>query len=338
MKFYESHYDDYYRSVDENNYHTELIEEFGNFPDKLIDFNNTIIYGPTGVGKYSQMLYFLKKYSPSLLKYEKKITAIIDKQSYTYKISDIHYEVDMSLLGCYSRILWHEIFQQVVDIVSVKVEKQGIIVCKNFHGIHNELLDIFYSYIQQHSSKSNPVKIKFILITEHLSFIPDNIMNCCRTISVKRPNINEILQNKQIGPDIMNEIGHENLINLKEIFSFPMLKNSEELPIDNFNTICDGIILDMNYHHNMIRTNCKQTIDICKFRDQMYDILIYNLDAIDCVWYIFTHFVRINYFSDDKVREVMESIYVFLKQYGNNYRAIFHIESIIFKMICCFSP
>ena len=109
MKFYESHYDDYHRSVDENNYHKELIEEYNNSPDKLIDFNNTIIYGPTGVGKYSQMIYFIKRYSPSSLKYEKKITAIIDKQSYRYKISDIHYEVDMSLLGCYSRILWHEI-------------------------------------------------------------------------------------------------------------------------------------------------------------------------------------------------------------------------------------
>ena len=149
MKFYESHYDDYYRSVEENNYHEELILEYNNFPDKLIDFKNTIIYGPTGVGKYSQMIYFLKKYSPSSLKYETKITATIDKQSYIYKISDIHYEVDMSLLGCYSRVLWHEIFQQVVDIVSVKVDKQGIIVCKNFHGIHNELLEIFYSYIQQ---------------------------------------------------------------------------------------------------------------------------------------------------------------------------------------------
>ena len=51
--------------------HIQILEEV--MESKLYGanvFNNTIIYGPTGVGKYSQMLYFLKKYSPSSLKYE----------------------------------------------------------------------------------------------------------------------------------------------------------------------------------------------------------------------------------------------------------------------------
>ena len=136
MKFYETHYEDYYHSVEKSNFHPELNAIYTRFPKSFSDLENLIFYGPSGSGKYSQMLYLLKRYSPSQLKYEKKITALTEKQNYTYKISDIHYEVDMSLLGCNSKILWHEIFTQVVDIVSIKTEKCRIIVCKNFHSIH----------------------------------------------------------------------------------------------------------------------------------------------------------------------------------------------------------
>ncbi len=72
MKFYETNYEDYINSVESNNFHKELSNMYCHFPNSIHDFNNLIVYGPTGVGKYSQVLYFLKKYSPSELKYEKK--------------------------------------------------------------------------------------------------------------------------------------------------------------------------------------------------------------------------------------------------------------------------
>ena len=349
MKFYETHFDDYYQSVDKLNYHEELIEQYRKFPTDLSKFGNMIIYGPSGCGKYSQMLYLLKNYSPSQLKYEKNITATIDKQSYIYKISDIHYEIDMSLLGCNSKILWHEIFQQIVDIVSIKSDKHGIIVCKNFHVIHNELLEIFYSYMQQYSGTSNhtvdpPIKIKFILITEHFSFLPNNIVNNCYILSVKRPS-KEIfakglsLKSKNKGgiSSILDNIKTENIVNAKEIHSFSMINSSADLPTDNFNVICDNIIQEMILHRNYYK-GCSSNvqIDIGKFRDQIYDILIYNLDACDCVWYIFSHFISYSFFDKTKIDMLMEKIYLFLKQFGNNYRAIFHIEGVLFAMICSF--
>lgn len=39
-----------------------------------------IIYGPSGVGKYTQMLSILQNYSPSKLKYDKKIFITFEKQ------------------------------------------------------------------------------------------------------------------------------------------------------------------------------------------------------------------------------------------------------------------
>ena len=102
--------------------------------------------------------------------------------------NDIHYEVDMSLLGCNSKLLWHDIYQQIIDIISAKTDKSGIIVCKNFQDIHSELLDNFYSYMQKNSSPT--IDLKFIIITEEISFFPDNILNCCEIINVSRPTKN----------------------------------------------------------------------------------------------------------------------------------------------------
>ena len=99
MKFYETNTDEYISSVEKYNLHRELLDvyQYG-FPKKLRDFENIIVYGAVGSGKYSQILYFLKKYSPSELKYEKKITVQSEKQTYIFHISDIHYEIDMSFL------------------------------------------------------------------------------------------------------------------------------------------------------------------------------------------------------------------------------------------------
>ena len=309
MKFYETHYEDYYHSVEKNNFHPQLKEQYDKFPKHISGFENIIVYGPGGCGKYSQMLYLLKQYSPSQLKYEKKITASTEKQSYTYKISDIHYEIDMALLGCNSKQLWHEIFIQIVDIVSMKIDnKFGIIVCKNFHSIHNELLDIFYSYLQQypgprHGPNSGynllgtPIQIKFVLMTEHVSFIPNNIVNRCYLLNVPRPDktiVQEALGickpgfDRELMTTVLDKVAPENITNHKELYSFILVTSTSELPKDNFNIICDAVIEEMEQ---------VSTMSIARFRDHLYDMLIYNLDIFDCVWYIFSYFMKMDAFS-----------------------------------------
>ena len=186
MKFHESHFEEYITSTQKQNLHSNLDKIIKKFPNKIKELKNLIFYGPSGVGKYSFMLKSIKKYSPTELKYEKKISVTYNKEQYYFKISDIHYEVDLSMLGCNSKLLWHEIYTQIVDIISAKTSKTGIIVCKYFQDIHSELLENFYSYMQQNNSIS--IDLKFILVTEHLSFISDNIINCCEVIYLSRPS------------------------------------------------------------------------------------------------------------------------------------------------------
>ena len=111
MKFHETSFDEYLQTSYKTNFHPELELLQENMPH-IDNMGNLILYGPSGSGKYTQALRFIKKYSPSELKYDKRITLNNDKYKYIYRISDVHFEIDMALLGCNSKSLWHDIFNK----------------------------------------------------------------------------------------------------------------------------------------------------------------------------------------------------------------------------------
>ena len=356
MKYYETTCDEYVASHRLFNLHPELQEFYSNMPKQISNFENMIIHGPPGVGKYTQTLCILKNYSNSDLKYEKKLTIQTDKNQYTLRISDIHYEIDMSLLGCNSKILWHDIFLQIVDIISVKNEKIGIIVCKNFHKISTDLLEVFYSYMQQYNNNQTTIKLRYILVMDSVSFLPSQIINACYRLRIKRPSIekynellihNERLQGMNISPhdfihritdivqpsrdnpiqykntnsrEILSVIGKNSILNLKELRALSLITSCDELPKDVFNIICDNIIHEISNVNDISFTN---------FRDALYDILTYNLEISDCIWYIISHFIEYENLNDEDASDVLSKTYSFLKYFNNNYRPIYHLENMM---------
>lgn len=452
MKNYETTFEEYLKINETYNLHPELVPLLKTIPTKMSDFKNMIIYGPAGVGKYTQVLSIIQRYSPSKLKYDKKISVFNDKKisvisksvlttssalnalpemdkkidvpdditesgqqneikktkhekedklenkkekttgrkksenpkpvkkkinknedikkedlskiivqpniecsekkgkkiivpsvqikkqdkktDYIFRISDIHYEIDMSTMGCNSKILWHEIFFQIVDIISAKTDKKGILVCKNFHMIHNELLDIFYSYMR-HPLHHYNIQLKYILITEHIGFIPENIMNICETLSVKRPSNEQYLNVGALHPQTLHplnkitdyyptnieKIDTDKVTNIKELYSFQYIKHSNETPIGVFHIIGDAIIQQML---------SPSTLKITELRNHLYDMLIYNLDVFECIWYILKYCIDHNLFkSKEDISLVIRQTFIFLKYYNNNYRSIYHLESIV---------
>ena len=356
MKYYETTFEDYINTAKNKNMHPELLTIYNSLSNEVNENKNIIFYGKSGIGKYSQILLFLQKFSPTKLKYENKILAVTEKNEYKYKISDIHYEIDMSLLGCNSKIIWHEIFCQIIDIVSVKPNKFGFIVCKNFHLIHSELLEIFYSYIQQVNHNNNNIKIKFIIMTQHISFLPNKILNVCNIIHLKQPckslynNLNnhqtqksEILytnekiksrfikNNKYNNNNVNKLIKNSDLreiTNLKQINYFDLLflktKKIKELPLNNFNLICDEII-------NIITK--KNNIDYMNLRNKLYDMLTYNLDIIECIWYILEQLIINDTIEKNNISDICKELYTQLKYFNNNYRPIYHLEIIFYNII-----
>ena len=315
MKYYETTCAEYIAASKRADMHPELASfNVDVMPESLSELGNIILYGPSGVGKYTQFLRFVEKYAVNGIKTE-KMTAATDKQTYEYHISDIHYEIDLALLGCESKKLWNECFFQIVDVVSAKKSKCGIILCKNFQSIHSELLDVFYSYMQHCRALS--IHIVFVLLTEHVSFIPNRILQCCKLIPVKRPSAELYKESnihsqrtggakshktflQKIHPSSSNtmnmfrrdvdavEFAPEFLLNMKEMH---LIAKVDAPPKDVFNIVCDNIIAKMIDHEN---------IDIISFRDNLYDILLYGLDVTECLWYILYHFVENGIFVEDE--------------------------------------
>lgn len=331
FKFHESHFDDYVSSVKRFNLHPKNEKLYKKFPKRLQDLKNVIFYGPAGTGKYSQALYSIRNYSQSELKYEKKISITFNKQVYFIKISDIHFEVDVSLLGCNSKLLWHDIYLQITDIVSMKSEKMGIIICKNFHEIDTELLDNFYSYMQKNNTTN--IDIKFFLVTEQISFLPDNILNSCEIISVQRPsktNYNKFLSSlndKNIKNSavkkIKNQFGLDNITNIKDLYS----NENISLNYEQHKNVCDKII------EHMINVDL---MNYSNFRDLIYDIFIYNLNINECIWYIIVKCVEEmtekKNMSFEKLSRILIDTFLFFQYYNNNYRPIYHVENYFLKL------
>lgn len=311
-----NHFTDYLLDIDNNNLHPQHQILFDKLPNNLLELQHLIFYGPKGVGKYTQCLNLIKKYSPSKLNYENKfIINYQNKNTYQYKISDVHYEVDMSLLGCNAKGLWNDIFQQILDIISIKQDKFGIIVCKYFHEINSELLEVFYSYIQDYQiSILKKLNIKFILLTEEISFIPNNIINICNVISFERPSIqsyNKLLTNTN---KLINNYYSENITNIKNL-----KLNIKELVIPH-EFICNKII-------DQIKTI--DDINIILLRENLYELLIYNINIFDSIWYIIKTLHNNELIIDNQLQEIFNETYKFFRQYNNNYRPIFHLEKYI---------
>ena len=391
LHFYESTFSDYVIQVDKFNLHIELNETKNDIWKNGIDlFNNLILYGPPGSGKYSQALSIIKPYSLSKLRYEKKICYSYDKQDknkinkikkesssvelintsqssvqnkkenkenkekdilpdkiknedkikkheFVYKISDIHYEIDLANLGCNSKYLWHEIFFQIVDIISTQTKKIGIIICKNFQNIHNELLDIFYSYIH-HPLHCFKITVKFILITEQLCFIPNNILQACKVISVKMPQIENkiemvqsnlqitIPENNIITKEMIenNNLTGDDNNNLKSLYTHV---NSQLQINDNMQSEYKLIFQTIN--NNIINILLLKKPDVMDLRIHLYDLFIYGINIPQSIWHIIKILISTNRLSDINVSDILLKMPVFLKYYNNNYRSIYHIEHII---------
>ena len=304
MKFSDTHFEDYIKSVENHNLHPTLKN---NFTENITNLQNTILYGPSGVGKYSQALYAIQKYSPTHLKYERKLNIDHVKNNYNIKISDIHFEIDMSLLGCNAKVLWNNIYINILDIVSTRPHSTGIIICKNFHDIHSELLDIFYSYMQSLTHKN--MRLIYILISEHIGFIPFDIINRCNIISFRRPT--RANYEKCTGKTLKN-------IKLSEITNIKNLHMKITKLMNPHTFISNKIINKMDNYHEL---------RFLEFREILYELFIYNINIPECIWYILSYYIKTKQLTNDKLYKIFLKMYPFLKYYNNNYRPIYHLEN-----------
>jgi DNA polymerase III delta prime subunit len=309
MKYLSSRFEEYVLECEKNNLHENMDNIFNKIKN---NHSNLIFYGPSGIGKYTQALNYLKNFSPSKLKYERKFNfALNNKKDFCFKISDIHFEIDMELLGCNAKVLFNDVYNHIIDIFSTRSNGINYIVCKNFHCIHSELLDIFYSYMQTLNHKN--LKVSFILITEHIGFIPENILRKCQIIPFRRPT--KKTYRKCINVQINSNVLLEDIRNIKNVINNITILNNVE------NKIISSIIEKMKDLNKIV---------FLEFRDAIYDIFIYNIDVNECLYKIICHFIENGQINNQNVSDIIFESYKFFRYYNNNYRPIYHLERFLY--------
>lgn len=300
-------YEHYISNVNKYNLHPKKAEIYNSFPNSLDDMPHLILYGKEGIGKYSQALKIISKYTnyPNL-KYEKKLTVNYNKEEYIYSISDIHFEIDMSLLGCNSKLLWYEIINQINQVVEIKKHRTAIVLCKNFQNIHHELLEIFYTYMS--SNIISNVTLKYILLTTCVSFIPYNIINSSCILSYEVPSKSAIQKIKKI------TFNNDNNINLKSI--------QHNTPEKYFEQKISNYIVKLLFDNNINFSHVRETI---------YEILTCNLNIHNCLYEINKQLIK--RLPEEKTKNILENSYTFFKHFNNNYRPIYHLENYFYYLL-----
>ena len=283
---------------DDESFHPYLETENEILKMPLEKIQNLIFFGSRGIGKYYQALAYIKKFSPSKLKYNKKM--YINKYDYYIKISGIHFEIDMESLGCNCKVLWSDIQKQIIDsMISLKISK-AIILCKNFHMINKDLLQNFKNIMLPSCS--------YIFLTEHVGFIPNKILQTSEIIAFRNIKKKTLKQFENKMNDSENMLAYKK----QKLKKYHNIKYINDKHINNIIDYLD---------------NSKSSFSYLMLREHIYNLLIYQCNIEYCIWYFINNYINTK--SIKQMENVMIELYNFFRLYNYNYRPIFHLEHIL---------
>jgi hypothetical protein len=284
--------------------HPGLQRVYESMPDDIGQTAHMLFNGPPGVGKYTQALTAICRYSPTGLRYEKLMSVGDDKQPYVVRISDVHFEVDMGTLGCHSRALWGTIFSKIVDSVNARTPPFGFVLCKNFHLTHKELLEVFYYYMGCPS-------VRLILLADNIGFLPRRIVERCFRVAVPRPAATKLRASGLCISPVSNLKSRTLRQRLAETPHCAACRQLERF-------IAPG-------------PDCVQ-LSYSELRTTLYDLLIRQYSIPMCVWSLIEGLADGGHIMAEQHKHVFEVVASFFRFYNNNYRPIYHLEWLCYSL------
>ena len=169
------------------------------------------------------------------------------------------------------------------------------------------------------------IDIKFIFLTESISFLPDNILNRCKYINLARPSKHahfKIFKTK-FAKEEDDLYGINNLKDLKRKI-YNEKDDKKIIAIHKYKQISNEILEFIIHYEN---------IKYVTLRDLLYDICIFDLNIDNCIWYIITELSKRGILDNEKMIKILNQTYNFFRYYNNNYRPIYHLEKYILYIV-----
>lgn len=111
---------------------------------------------------------------------------------------------------------------------------------------------------------------------------------------------------------------------LESITNCKHLQATISKPIQPYDVICNAI------YQTIVK---KDGFNFALLREQLYDILIYNLNVDTCIWFLLEKLIVEEKIKQEQLIPVLIKVFEFFKNYNNNYRPIYHLERIAVKLI-----
>ena len=308
---------------------------------------NVLITGSQGVGKYHFALSLLQHLSPSRLRIYKKIS-VDSKITYIMPASDIHFEVDFGLMVINAKTIWMDILKSILEISGTK---HVVIVCKNLHQMNEELLDIFYYLMPKIDM------IKWIFISEHIDFIPTEIINICERIGLKRPSkqfymsLREKIQSGEDSPHARFETSLESISNMYLLYDTVPLDVLEKIQyakdhpshileneiVHNHTTKLTEVFKGIPISETLAAILIKNTeYNIIEIREHLYHILTYHIPIEDVMMGVYNELIKHREevgLTSENMNKICELNVNVLNYYKNNYRPIYHLEKWFYSLV-----
>lgn len=273
---------------------------------------NLIVYGEKGIGKY----YFI--YKLLNINYKNYVSIYTSKNPIQYIITDKGIDIDMTFLQIQPKYIWKEI---IYSLTERKIKYPTYIICRNFHLIHPELLTLFCDLF--------PRQCYWVIHTEHYDFIPYWIQTQSLCISLKRPSKKFYLSCALNYKNLKCSSHHTKLylsdtpihnIKFMDTVSFGKKQGSH---MNNTSRVYYKYSINHNkIIYRIIQYLFQYPLNIKDMREDLYSLLLYRIPIeefiLECLYYVPS-------IPIDKISK-------FFQYYQNNYRPIFHLETIVMIM------
>ena len=177
------------------------------------------------------------------------------------------------------------------------------------------------------------IAIRFIIITTNISFVPDNIINCCEKITLKRPS--KKVYNTTLNISLKNNFNSNKITNIKDL----LFKNTS-IPIEMLDeddpSPYNSIMQTSHYALSSLLVNFilkYNEFNFLELREMLYDICIYDINLYSVLSYIIHQLLLKKMLTSKKLNTILIKLIDFLKLYNNNYRPIYHLERYILYII-----
>lgn len=209
--------------------------------------------------------------------------------------------------------------------------------------------------------------LKFVILSEHVSFIPDNILHRCKMIPFKRPTAT--MYNKCLfsststsstgtGSGIAAKKGSKpgsvaaaaaspstthQPASPTDIIKETPIRLTSKFPLETITNIkaLKSNMMELTEPHENI---CNCIVEIIHspevqlkydaLRERLYDLLTYDINIQECVWFILRRLIINGSLLPEMMDDIMIHIYTFFQYFNNNYRPIYHLENFVLLLVC----